>query len=76
MLLRGGKEKFKDGVVVKDGIREGIKNGVKEVMERVKWPLKKMYFQSTMGELQRFMQTFGFSLTVENWYVLQVLTYP
>ncbi|KAI5784956.1 hypothetical protein FPQ18DRAFT_92956 [Pyronema domesticum] len=62
----GGKEKFKDGVVVKDGIREGISNAVKEKVERVRWPLKKVDFQSTMGELQRFTQTFGFSLTVEN----------
>jgi hypothetical protein len=42
---------------------------VSEIIDRVKWPLKKEEYQSTVIALHRFTQTFQFSLQISNWYV-------
>jgi hypothetical protein len=46
------------------------KNSLKGIIDRtVKWPLNKDEYRSTLATLQRFAQTFQFSLTISNWSV-------
>lgn len=39
------------------------------IIEGMKWPFQKEEFESTVRSLNRFTQTFEFSLTIENWYI-------
>jgi uncharacterized protein Yka (UPF0111/DUF47 family) len=43
------------------------KSKIAQVMERLKWPLRKEDYDSTISTVQRFTQTFQFSLTMANW---------
>jgi uncharacterized protein Yka (UPF0111/DUF47 family) len=43
------------------------KSKIAQVMERLKWPLRKEYYDRTISNVQRFTQTFQFSLTISNW---------
>jgi uncharacterized protein Yka (UPF0111/DUF47 family) len=43
------------------------KSKIAQVMERLKWPLCKEDYDSTISTVQRFTQTFQFSLTMANW---------
>ncbi|KAI5785324.1 hypothetical protein FPQ18DRAFT_351459 [Pyronema domesticum] len=43
------------------------KSKIAQVMERLKWPLRKEDYDSTISTVQRFTQTFQFSLTISNW---------
>ncbi|KAI5798521.1 hypothetical protein FPQ18DRAFT_322393 [Pyronema domesticum] len=40
---------------------------VSQLMERLKWPFRKEDYDSTISTIQRFTQTFQFSLTISNW---------
>jgi hypothetical protein len=42
------------------------KTKMAELIERVKWPLRKDDYEQTISRLQRFAQTFQFSLMVSN----------
>jgi hypothetical protein len=41
-----------------------------ELYARMKWPVQREDYQSTLTELQRFVQTVQFALVVSNWLVL------
>ncbi|KAI5818432.1 hypothetical protein BZA77DRAFT_15156 [Pyronema omphalodes] len=43
------------------------KSKITQVMERLKWPLRKEDYDNTISTVQRFTQTFQFSLTISNW---------
>ncbi|KAI5818441.1 hypothetical protein BZA77DRAFT_342841 [Pyronema omphalodes] len=42
------------------------KSKITQVMERLKWPLRKEDYDNTISTVQRFTQTFQFSLTISN----------
>ncbi|KAI5816207.1 hypothetical protein BZA77DRAFT_344472 [Pyronema omphalodes] len=42
------------------------KGKISQAMERLKWPFRKQDYDSTMATVQRFTQTFQFSLTISN----------
>jgi hypothetical protein len=65
-LIRTCQEEV-EGLYKKLEKLKGGGNKVKELVDRLKWPLKKEEFESTVTTLHRFMQTFQFSLSVANW---------
>jgi hypothetical protein len=56
-----------------DNLQGRSENKVKGIIKRVvEWPLRKDEYQSTLATLQRFAQTFQFSLPITNWLVIQL----
>jgi hypothetical protein len=50
-----------------ESIRFPREKKILDAVQRMKWPLRKEDYQDTVVTLQRFTQTFQFSLTVSNW---------
>jgi hypothetical protein len=44
------------------------KSGIKEIMEKLKWPLKKEDYEKDMQNLRRLLQIFEISLSLSTWY--------
>jgi hypothetical protein len=56
-LKKFAKFRFRDGA---------YGNKMEQFIDRLKWPLHKDEFESAVAVLQRFAQTFQFSLTISN----------